>query len=51
LLVPAESFFAEGSASDKEGKTPELVTGELERAAAWAISVADALAHTKSAAG
>jgi flavodoxin len=51
VLVPAQSFFVEGSASDKDGKTPELVSGELERAAAWAISVAHTLALTKSADG
>jgi flavodoxin len=50
VVVPAESFYVEGSASDKDGKTPQLVTGELERAAAWAISVADALALTTFAA-
>jgi flavodoxin len=44
VIVPAESFFVEGSANDKEGKTPELVSGELERAAAWAISLPDVLA-------
>jgi len=50
VVVPAESFFVEGSASDKDGKTPELVTGELERAAAWAILVADTLTMGTSAA-
>jgi flavodoxin len=46
VIASAESFFVEGAASTAGKEGPELEPGELERAAAWAVSLLASLAET-----
>ncbi len=41
VIAPEESFFIRGALGTGGRDTAELESGELERAAAWAVSVAD----------
>ncbi len=50
VIVPAESFFIKGTASTAGDKSPELDSGELERAAAWGVSLAVSLAERAASA-
>jgi flavodoxin len=43
VIAPAESFFIKGIAGTGGSKTATLQDGELERAAAWGVSLADRL--------
>ncbi len=51
VIAPAESFFVNGTASTSGKEGPELEPGELERAAAWAMSLLASLAETETGTG
>ena len=50
VVVPEESFLVASTSSTSEDNGPGLYPGELERAAAWAAALADAMAPKASAA-
>jgi hypothetical protein len=41
LIAPPEGFLVEGAVNKAKGQFPTLVSGELERAAAWAASMSE----------
>ncbi|HEV2458141.1 MAG TPA: hypothetical protein VGS80_07220 [Ktedonobacterales bacterium] len=47
--MPAENFVVKNRRNAAAGEGPELEAGELERAAAWAASLAESLGNTAAA--
>ncbi len=50
MIAPEESFFVAGKADPAAGETPELLSGELERARVWAASLIDTVKTSASSA-